>query len=127
MVVLREMDRIMTTDKMRGKQNRLDRERRTIRVMIGIYCRCHHASEALCSDCQQLTDYAMNRIDKCRFKVDKPTCAKCPIHCYQRKMREKIRTVMHFSGPRMLVYHPILTLWHFWDEFTDPVKQQKVR
>lgn len=112
------INRTMVTKHMPAKQNRLDQERRTIRVMIEIYCRCQHASSSLCTDCQQLTDYAMNRIDKCRFKADKPTCAKCPVHCYQSKMREKIRAVMRFSGPRMLVYHPILTLWHYWDEFT---------
>ena len=28
------------------------------------------------------------------------------------EMREKIRQVMRFSGPRMLLYHPALALWH---------------
>lgn len=27
-------------------------------------------------------------------------------------MREKIRQVMRFSGPRMLLYHPVLANWH---------------
>lgn len=99
------------------KENRLIRERKTISLMIGIYCRSHHAHEPLCAECQALTHYAMNRMDKCRFKQDKPTCVKCPIHCYQSKMREKIRAVMRFSGPRMLIQHPLLTLWHYWDEW----------
>lgn len=98
-------------------QNRIERERRTIRLMIGIYCKGQHAGGSLCAECQTLTDYAMNRIDKCRFKADKPTCAKCPIHCYQSKMREKIRKVMRYAGPRMMIYHPILTLWHYFDEY----------
>ena len=28
------------------------------------------------------------------------------------EMREKIRKVMRFSGPRMLFYHPVLAVWH---------------
>ena len=28
------------------------------------------------------------------------------------EMREKIRQVMRFSGPRMLLYHPVLAVWH---------------
>jgi hypothetical protein len=30
-------------------------------------------------------------------------------------MREKIRAVMRFSGPRMLLYHPITAIRHFLD------------
>ena len=28
------------------------------------------------------------------------------------EMREQIRQVMRFSGPRMLLYHPVLAVWH---------------
>ena len=28
------------------------------------------------------------------------------------EMREQIRRVMRFSGPRMLLYHPVLAVWH---------------
>ena len=27
-------------------------------------------------------------------------------------MKEKIRNVMRFSGPRMLIYHPVTCIWH---------------
>ncbi len=27
-------------------------------------------------------------------------------------MKEKIKTVMRFSGPRMLIYHPIMAIRH---------------
>ena len=98
-------------------KDRLDRERHTIRVMIAIFCRAHHGSDnALCAECQQLHDYAMQRIDKCPYREDKPTCAKCPTHCYRQEMRESIRRVMRYAGPRMLFSHPILTLRHYVDE-----------
>lgn len=99
-------------------EKRLHRERKTIRVMIEMYCAQNHHSSHLCDDCQELLDYAMFRIDKCPFKIDKPTCAKCPIHCYQPDMRLRVRQVMRFAGPRMILYYPILAVMHIWDEFT---------
>ena len=104
---------------MRVKQGRLERERHTIQVMIEIFCHDnHHSSGALCAECQQLFAYAMQRIDKCPFQADKPTCAKCPIHCYKPAMREQIRQIMRYAGPRMMLFHPILTVLHYIDEMT---------
>ena len=42
----------------------------------------------------------------------KTFCFNCRIHCYKPEMREKIRSVMRFSGPRMLLYHPIMAIRH---------------
>jgi predicted amidophosphoribosyltransferase len=101
-----------------AKTTRLDRERHTIRTMIAMYCRDHHGSGgALCADCEQLHGYAMLRIDKCPYSADKPTCAKCPTHCYKPDRREEVRAVMRYAGPRMLLRHPVLTLLHYWDEY----------
>jgi len=98
------------------KKNRLQRERKTIRAMIGLYCRGHHhPAEALCPECQGLVDYAMQRIERCPFKENKPTCANCTVHCYKPDMRQQVRQVMRYAGPRMLVYHPILAMMHFVD------------
>ena len=104
---------------MRMQQDRLERERHTIRVMIGIFCHGnHHASDALCADCQQLSAYAMERVDRCPYQDDKPTCAKCPIHCYRPALREQIRQVMRYAGPRMILSHPVLTIRHYIDGMT---------
>jgi hypothetical protein len=35
-------------------------------------------------------------------------------------MRERIRAVMRYAGPRMSYRHPILTLFHFWDGHKKP-------
>ena len=95
---------------------RLARERRTILAMIQLYCRAQHGGQAaLCPDCQALADYALQRVERCPFKAGKPTCAKCLVHCYKPEMREKIRTVMRYAGPRMILPHPILSLWHLID------------
>ena len=88
----------------------------TVQVMITLYCHHHHDnSGGLCSECIDLRNYALERLRKCPFQEGKTTCAKCPVHCYKSEMREKIREVMRYSGPRMAYSHPILALFHFID------------
>lgn len=95
---------------------RITRERRTIKAMIRIYCRDQHAQAAgLCDDCNDLQGYAMLRLDRCVYASEKPTCAKCPIHCYKKDRREEIRVVMRYAGPKMLLKHPVLAIWHLLD------------
>jgi hypothetical protein len=97
-------------------KDRMDRERETIDAMIGIYCRGHHDTRReLCEECAALREYAFARLGRCRFGEGKPTCANCPIHCYKPAMREQVRTVMRYAGPRMLTRHPILAIHHLRD------------
>jgi len=93
---------------------RLAREWKTVHEMIHIYCRDQHGGR-LCRDCQDLTCYVSLRLEHCRFAEEKPTCAKCPVHCYQRDRREQIKAVMRYSGPPMLWEHPWLSLRHLLD------------
>ena len=95
---------------------RIARERRTIRAMIGIYCRGHgHGDGPLCAECRELLDYANRRLDRCPFGPEKTSCAKCPVHCYKPAMRQRVREVMRYAGPRMIYRHPILALLHQLD------------
>ncbi|MGI6450732.1 MAG: nitrous oxide-stimulated promoter family protein [Desulfitobacteriia bacterium] len=97
-------------------KRRLEREKKTVRAMIRIYCRAkHQTGSEICPECEKLYGYAGQRIDNCPFGVHKPVCAKCSIHCYRSEMRGKIIEVMRYSGPRMFLKHPVLTLFHFWD------------
>ena len=92
---------------------RMAREKKTISAMIHLFCRGRHSTaEALCEQCHELLDYAMCRLDRCPFGEDKPTCANCPIHCYKQEMRDRVREVMRYAGPRMLLRHPILAIRH---------------
>jgi hypothetical protein len=95
---------------------RLLRELRTIEAMTAIYCRDHHASGPPCPDCRALIDYAAKRLALCTYGEDKPVCAKCQIHCYGRVMRERVREVMRYAGPRMIWSHPWLALTHVLDK-----------
>jgi hypothetical protein len=92
------------------------RERRTIEVMVHMYCRDHHGTrDALCAECAALMDYAARRLERCVFGDDKPTCANCTVHCYSKDMRERVRAVMRYAGPRMLPRHPWLGIAHLID------------
>jgi hypothetical protein len=92
--------------------NRIEREIATVSAMVRHYCRKHHKSRHLCSECSMLDEYAHVRLEKCKFGNEKPTCKACPVHCYSVPMREKIRDVMRFSGPAMIYRHPILAFYH---------------
>ena len=73
-------------------------------------CQVGHGGQGLCGECRELLEYSLARLDHCKFGNAKTKCHKCPVHCYRPDMREKIRTVMRFSGPRMLLYHPLEAL-----------------
>jgi len=95
---------------------RRERERDTIAAMVGIYCHDHHERRAgLCGACGELLAYAGQRLDRCLFRDDKPTCADCPVHCYKPAMRTQVRDVMRYAGPRMTLRHPILALLHVFE------------
>ena len=85
--------------------------------MIELYCRGYHQTQKfLCEECRSLLAYAEDRLDKCPYQEQKPTCAKCPIHCYKPEMRHNVRAVMKYSGPRMIYRHPVEAFRHLMDE-----------
>lgn len=90
------------------------REQKVVEEMISLYCRKNHRPEngELCDGCRELVDYAKLRSEKCPFMENKTFCVNCRVHCYKPDMRERIRVVMRFSGPRMIFYHPGLAVWH---------------
>ena len=92
---------------------RREREKRTVSLMIRIYCKKKHGTKkGLCPECEALDAYARMRSDKCPFMETKTFCSNCKVHCYKADMREKIRAVMRFSGPRMIFSHPIMAIRH---------------
>ncbi len=97
-----------------------EKEKRVVGLMISLYCKKNHdnyrhdkyVGQQLCPDCNTLKEYANLRIEHCPFKETKTFCSNCNVHCYRGDMREQIRQVMRFSGPRMIMYHPILAVQH---------------
>lgn len=98
--------------------DRIDEEKKIVRQMIRLYCRKHEKNASLCPGCTALLQYACERLDRCPHRhTCKPTCRKCPTHCYRPEMKEKIRKVMRWAGPRMFLAHPLAALRHFIREF----------
>lgn len=90
-----------------------EREKQAVSLMIRLYCKKKHQTKSgLCEECNRLKEYAGLRSDKCPFMETKTFCSNCKVHCYKPEMREKIREVMRFSGPRMVLYHPVLAIRH---------------
>ena len=93
-------------------QSKREREKQLVSQMIALYCRKKHGGKGLCPDCAALNTYARQRSDRCPFMETKTFCSNCRVHCYRPEMRERIRAVMRFSGPRMVFHHPVIAVRH---------------
>lgn len=93
---------------------RIEKEKNIVSRMIRLYCRKEEENRQLCEDCKVLEEYAHARLEHCPFGEEKTSCKHCVIHCYKPEMREKMKKVMRFAGPRMLFYHPWATLEHLF-------------
>lgn len=96
--------------------------------MVALWCRGHHAGTpraadaphvrlglktvALCPECAELQAYALARIGACPHMETKTFCSACPTHCYRPAMRERIREIMRWAGPRMILYRPVAAIKH---------------
>jgi len=100
---------------------RFRRESLTVEYMLRIYCRDkHQRKDSLCENCASLLQVAKKRLSHCPHSIDKPTCAKCTVHCYAPQDRDKITQVMRYSGPRMFFRHPVYTIRHLFDSMGSP-------
>lgn len=101
------------------RKDYLGKEKGTISAMVRIYCDGHHrygrGVSDVCDDCRELLDYAFCRLEKCKFGLEKPVCSKCTVHCYKPEMRERVREVMRYAGPRMLLRHPVMAIGHMFN------------
>ena len=94
---------------------RISMEQKTIEAMMKCYCKdIHQPDTDLCDECAELLTYAQIRLDKCVFGPDKAVCTNCKVHCYKKDVREKIKVVMRYAVPKMLVIHPFLALNHVY-------------
>jgi hypothetical protein len=56
--------------------------------------------------------YHENRVENCPYGDGKPVCKDCQTHCYSTDMRDMVKKVMRYSGPRMILHSPSLTIAH---------------
>lgn len=104
------------------KHSRIQQEKQTVEQMIRLFCRKKEGNERLCPSCKELLEYAETRLSRCPFGEEKSTCRLCTVHCYKPGMRERMKTVMKWAGPRMLLYHPVAAIRHLWQEYIKPEK-----
>lgn len=105
---------------------------RILAAFIHLYCSSQHGGKgeqmsplpeqlrsrwnknaALCPDCAAILEHGSKKRLACPLKP-KPSCKKCHIHCYGQEYRRKIRTIMAFSGRKMLLKGRIDYLWHYY-------------
>lgn len=107
-------------------QQKRDKEIQTVSLMITLYCRKKHGyKKRLCSDCAALAEYARMRSMHCPFMETKTFCSNCKVHCYKPQMRQQIKEVMRFSGPRMLFYHPVPAVLHMIETLKERKRLEK--
>lgn len=102
------------------------KEKQTVTLMIALYCKANHSNN-LCEECKQLIVYARDRSDKCPFMENKTFCSNCKVHCYKPDMREKIKKVMKYSGPRMIFHHPIMAISHLISSKVEKIRMENIR
>ncbi|MHB1418983.1 MAG: nitrous oxide-stimulated promoter family protein [Bacillota bacterium] len=94
-------------------------EEKTVNKMVHIYCEKMHEVKRgrLCPKCTELLTYAVNRIERCPHGDRKPVCGKCKVHCFKPSMREEIKKVMRYSGPRMIYRSPLLSVRYLYRKY----------
>jgi len=84
-----------------------------VRQMVQLTCADQHSTTGdLCEECAALLDYVAARIARCPYGEEKPTCRRCPIHCYRPVERQRIKEVMAHAGPRLLLRGDLAALKH---------------
>lgn len=82
-------------------------------AMLRLYCRGRHGrADGLCEDCRELASYSAERLRLCPMDP-KPACRDCRAHCYAPALRERVRAVMRYAGPRLPLRRPLLALRHW--------------
>ena len=109
-------------------KNRQEREKKVVELMIRLYCKGNHQNVEtgvvrikgqLCDECAEMLAYAQRHVEHCRYGAEKTFCAHCPKSCYKQAMRERIRAAMRYSGPRMMLHHPIVAVRHLIESHVD--------
>jgi hypothetical protein len=79
-------------------------------VALGVYA---PRPPIVCATCAGLLRYAERRRALCP-KDPKPFCSSCDTHCYRADMRESMRDMMRYAGPRSMLHgHAVDGLRHF--------------
>lgn len=97
-----------------GNADRIQRDLRTLQAIGSIYCRAHHAdrpknSAGMCAECSATISFTHDRAANCPNN-HQGNCQDCAIKCNRGNQQQRIRAIMAYAAPRMMVRHPLMTL-----------------
>ena len=104
----------MNSNLERNNNMKIKQEKEIVKLMIMKYCKGHKHLNPPCKDCDELVKYMEERVELCPFMETKTYCSNCKVHCYRPDMREKIKIIMRYSGPRMIFSNPIIVIDHLY-------------
>lgn len=98
-------------------EKKRQKEQYVVEEMIRLYCRKNHgkeghASGGMCPECQKLADYAKRGARNVPSWNRKHSAQTAKYTATSRKCGKRSAPLCGFRGPRMLLYHPILAIWH---------------
>ncbi len=104
----------------------IEKELKVIGRFTEVWCAGHHhggqqpvtipggtVTLQLCPDCAEFFAYAVQKRHTCPLEPEKPSCKKCPVHCYAPPQRAKVRQIMAWSGRRMILRGRLDYLWNY--------------
>lgn len=96
--------------------------------MVDIYCsgNKHKLDEnGKCADCDLLLRYSKSRTDRCPYINETLFCSNCPTPCYRPDMKERMRDLMKYAGPRLFFKRPFTVIWHMIYDYFTRIKKRK--
>ncbi|MDO4501664.1 MAG: nitrous oxide-stimulated promoter family protein [Coriobacteriia bacterium] len=95
-------------------EERIARDLRTLQAIGSIYCRAHHADQpkdqaGMCPECAATIAFTHDRAASCP-NGHQGNCQDCSIKCNRGDQQQRIKAIMAYAAPRMLVRHPLMTL-----------------
>lgn len=93
---------------------RVQRDLRTLQAIGSIYCAAHHAGAlkddaGMCEECAAVIKYTHERASACPYNHE-GNCQDCKLKCNRGEQQQRIKAIMKYAAPRMLVKHPIMTM-----------------
>lgn len=99
--------------------------------MVQIYCDNHHRGQdkgdiarrgllqtldldktRLCPECARLLTHGLVKLVNCPFDP-KPRCKHCPEPCYSDRYRDFVKTVMRYSGLKLIRSGQLDLIWKY--------------
>ncbi|MGN1361014.1 MAG: nitrous oxide-stimulated promoter family protein [Eggerthellaceae bacterium] len=95
-------------------EKRIQRDLRTLQAIGSIYCGAHHAgrpkdSTGMCPECSETILLTHDRAANCPYD-HQGNCQDCTLKCNRGDQQQRIKAIMAYAAPRMLVRHPLMTL-----------------